>query len=361
MTGLFGGAKTKQTTTTTVPPPSAQELKLLTQQLELATKQLAAISQAGTFTNQLFSSFYPQLHNQVLPFLPAHNAVTGSEMGFLGDQVAAQGDLLQGELAAIKQGAGPTADQLTLIQDAANAAIESGLSDIRSFRDESLRSLAQETAPARGLRPQDTPILDVGGRVINESQRLASDLVSGVRGQEAQMKLDYPIRAGEFIANRTQAQQQLAAGGAQFNEQLRQEAFNNRLRLTALTGEQSLGLAGIGPSPNLLPSMMQVRLGAATTNTTQKGGSTDWGGLLGGVGGVMSGLGSLGFSFSDRRLKEDVRPVGDIGGVTLYKYRFKGLPDEYVGVMADETPPAYVATHPSGYKMVNYPRLFADA
>lgn len=297
-------SSSKSTTSVSVPPPSAAEQKLTQAQLTLADQQLANLDQLGDFTSQVFQSFLPTLANEINKFLPEQQRITAETLGFAGDQIGAQGELLNRELEAIRQGVTLTPDQDKLITDSANAAIESGLSDINRYRDESLRSLAQETSIARGLRPEDTPILDVGGRIVNESSRQASQLISGIRSQEAQQRLQYPIDAGNYIAGRTQAQQTLGANTMSFIEQLRQQAFNNRLNLTAATGNLGVNTAGIGPSPNLVPAMIQARTAAATTTTKQSGGG-GLGGFLsglgtaaGGVGGLLTGMDAVGLGFA---------------------------------------------------------------
>jgi hypothetical protein len=73
--------------------------------------------------------------------------------------------------------------------------------------------------------------------------------------------------------------------------------------------------------------------------------------------GLLSQLGM----FSDRRLKENIKPVGKLdNGLTVYSYNYKFDPTPTIGVMADEVEmvnPAAVFEHASGYKMVNYGAL----
>lgn len=80
---------------------------------------------------------------------------------------------------------------------------------------------------------------------------------------------------------------------------------------------------------------------------------------------LMQGLGaastaaSLFSIFSDRRLKRDIRHIGEHNGIPWYAYRyFWDAPGTVrYGVMADEAPPHAVSMHPSGYLMVNYGAL----
>ena len=71
------------------------------------------------------------------------------------------------------------------------------------------------------------------------------------------------------------------------------------------------------------------------------------------IGGSIASLASL---FSDARLKENIVPVGMENGHNLYEFNYIGLPQRFVGVMAQEvleTNPEAVIETPLGYK-VNY-------
>lgn len=76
----------------------------------------------------------------------------------------------------------------------------------------------------------------------------------------------------------------------------------------------------------------------------------------------LIGAGAL--AFSDRRLKTDIKAVGQTpsGDLSIYRYRYKGSTEPQLGVMADEVrrvyPEAVVPTS-SGYDMVDYGRVFA--
>lgn len=298
MSSLFGGSK-KTTSTTKLPAPTAEERALLAQQLTLAAEQLKNLNNVGDFTADVFARVLPELTAQINRFLPQQQQISGETLDFAGQQIDAQSKLLGSELDAILQGVRLTPEQDALISKNANASIEAGLSDIGRFRDESLRTLAQETAIGRGLRPEDTPILDVGGRIANESSRQASQLISTIRANEAAQKLQYPLTAGQFQAERTQAQQTLGQSTMQMIENLRQQAFANRMALITGTGALGTNVATIGPNASTLQGLQQLRLGSATTTTKTKGGGfTDFlsaaGSLASGIGAVMTGGASLG-------------------------------------------------------------------
>lgn len=80
--------------------------------------------------------------------------------------------------------------------------------------------------------------------------------------------------------------------------------------------------------------------------------------------GAGLGLSALGM-FSDRRLKEDIAPVGTLNdGQTVYSYRYKGEPRTQIGLLAQEVErvhPDAVARHPSGLRMVDYRRATRSA
>lgn len=79
--------------------------------------------------------------------------------------------------------------------------------------------------------------------------------------------------------------------------------------------------------------------------------------MMGGLFGLAAAPFQM-FSFSDRRLKTDIKKIGKLdNGLKLYSYRYKGDDTPQVGVMAQEVEkvkPSAVATHESGYKMVDY-------
>lgn len=87
----------------------------------------------------------------------------------------------------------------------------------------------------------------------------------------------------------------------------------------------------------------------------------DFFGTLLGVG-TQLGAAAIG-KYSDRRLKQDIEPVGrdERTGLTLYRFAYKSHPDQhYIGVMADEVElvmPGAVVTMPNGFKAVHYEML----
>lgn len=81
--------------------------------------------------------------------------------------------------------------------------------------------------------------------------------------------------------------------------------------------------------------------------------------VMGGLFGLAGTGATAAMKFSDRRLKTDIVPVGELpSGLALYDYTIFGRRER--GVMADEVEqrlPEAVSLHPSGFKMVDYGRL----
>lgn len=94
---------------------------------------------------------------------------------------------------------------------------------------------------------------------------------------------------------------------------------------------------------------------------TMPGGSGGGGGKGGGAGSGGGGGSSNGGGWSDRRLKTDIRAIGQSpGGLTIYRFRYVWGGPVYVGVMAQdllETHPDAVIRTDSGYFMVDYDRI----
>lgn len=76
-----------------------------------------------------------------------------------------------------------------------------------------------------------------------------------------------------------------------------------------------------------------------------------------GLGGALSILGSGLSLFSDRRLKKNIRKIGETrGGSNIYSYNYKWSDLPQVGVMADEVPDAIAGTV-GGYSTIDYARV----
>lgn len=108
---------------------------------------------------------------------------------------------------------------------------------------------------------------------------------------------------------------------------------------------QAAGTVGAANARNQFSQMlMGAGLGAA-------GGAA---GLFGG--GISAGGGALLGMLSDERAKEDIEEVGDIKGVKIYTYKYKGDDKTQMGVLAQEVEKQVpgAVTEKDGIKYVNY-------
>ena len=214
-------------------------------------------------------------------------------------------ELFQIELENIRRGDGASPQQLKLIQEAADAGIALGESDISRFQEEATGRLAEELAPSLGLRPTDTPIVDRAGRIGAEATRQQGQLVRGLRGAQAQATLNFPLASQALQSSQAQFQQNLGQATTQFQSQLQNAAFLNRLRLSQ--GQQQLGLGlATGFQPNIAGTLSALGGAAGGSSTTTQGAS------LGGIGSLLSGIGALGglFEISSCELKRDPEGIG---------------------------------------------------
>jgi hypothetical protein len=265
---------------TTVQPsaPTAEEAALQQKQLELATFQLEELRRQSTLQQEFAADIGPLLEQQTA------DAQLARERGEALFPI--QEELLQLALDDIRRGGAATPEQIELIQQAGDAALERGGVDIERFRTEGLTALREELAPSLGLRPGDTPILDRGARVAAEATRQGGQLAAGVRGAEATARLNFPLAQSQLLQSSALGQQSLAQATSQFQDQLRQAAFTNRLNLQSNVGGLGLGLATGVSVP--FPGFQRGQ-----TTTTSGLGQT-----LSSVGTLASGAGALGGLFA---------------------------------------------------------------
>ena len=112
--------------------------------------------------------------------------------------------------------------------------------------------------------------------------------------------------------------------------------------------------AGLVTAPTIEPEVIVV-------NSSSSGGGVMVPLLLLVLAGAVLGSPGGGGAASDRRLKEDIRRVGTTRfGLPLYRFRYKGMPQVYEGVMAQDVEPlapGAVQNLGFGIKGVNYAAL----
>lgn len=179
----------------------------------------------------------------------------------------------------------------------------------------------------------------------------AANAIAGAGGAEAGYN-NYLQRAGYAPAMRQLSQRITGQGAAsgllnsgstaralqREGTELNQSFYNNYL------GQLS-NLAGLG-----------LQAGGLVANTGQR--STSQGGGPSTAGTIASTLGGIASIFSDERLKEDIKKVGETeAGLPIYTFRYKGEDKVQMGVMAQDVEKKQkkaMGPRIAGYRTVNY-------
>jgi hypothetical protein len=315
----MGGGKTTTTTTVT---QTAEEKEYTRQQIELAKQQLQLLEEQHGWQSEIYAMTKPLLEKYALlieqDFADANDPATIAlrdkqrQLDALNidaaiNNVPIQQELLQRQLDEIRRGGAATDEQKALIAEVTNRAIESGDTDIARFMASGIDQIRNEMAPARGMRPDDAPMIDAAQRVLEEATRQKGQLTSNLRGAQAQAELNFPLNAGQITNQWNQWQQGFGAQQSEFLSQLGQTAKANRTQLmgqlfTAPMTASEMGMNLIGAArPN------PVDFPRNTTQTTKQSSN-----ILGGIGGLLSGIGSLGGSggiFSSKKAKTNIKPL----------------------------------------------------
>ena len=313
-----------------------------------ATRAVAAANSATTPmvtpTGYSSSSLLDGLENYVNPEL--NNVVRTSLQGYDKDAAAKQAAYAaQGAKNNAFGGSRYALGEAQLGSDLATgrAATEAGLrSDAydKAFNYSNLDAARRQEAKAFGAQSGLT-----AGLANQASQNSAIDrylssagLLSGIgTAQDASNRDNINTLAGLGNTQRSIEQSQATAPISLAQVQ---QALLSGLPLSLFTG-QSTNSNGTSS-------------GTSTQTTTSSPS------LLGGIGQGAQAAASLAALFSDRRLKRDIRALGQRGDHKWYSYEYVWGGGRTQGVMADEVlaiDPGAVIVHPSGYLMVDYGRI----
>ena len=251
ISSIFGGGGGSKTQTirnvTEIPPQTAAEKALTGIQVEAAGEQL----EFGRELKEQFPELFAQLESDLTKLTEASERVS-EELGAGAPNLAEATDAV---FAQLQSGGQVTAEDIQNVGRAVSAAFDVGARDISAAAERQLKDVRDILAPSRGLRPGDAPIQDVGGRIGEEATRQTGQLARGLGAAGAQELIDLPLRRATTLSNIALGQQQLGLQVTGFQQDLRNAALENRLRLAALQSETSLSLAGLQP------------VGAATLST----------------------------------------------------------------------------------------------
>jgi len=313
----MGGSKTTTSTTVTRTP---EEIEYTKQQIELAKQQLALVQEEHGWQSEIYALTKPLLEKYALMVdqdfaemqSPEYQAMKAKQQQLDTANIDAQlrnlpmqEELLQRQLDEIRRGGAATDEQKRLIADVADRALASGETDISRFLGTGIDQIRNQMAPARGMRPDDGPMQEAAQRVLEEAVRQQGQLTQQVRGAQSQAELNFPLAAGQVTNQANQWQQGFNQDMNQFLSGLKTQAAQNRTALMGqlfsapmTAGDRGMNLiSATRPNPVNFPQ---------NTTTTQK---TSGGSILGGIGGLLSGIGSVGSMFSSREFKKNIKPM----------------------------------------------------
>lgn len=324
----------------------------VTQKVQLSPQQQELLNVQTQLAQLQLQYLQPYLQQQQIQLEAFQQAVPGGDLSqfyqqqfeFSQHSQQQQQELMDLQLENIKRGYAATPQQKELINKAIDAQLKSGEIDLNRFQEKSLDLLRTELAPSRGLRPTDTPIVNLGQNVAEEALRSYGQLETGLRGAGAQAELNFPLAVGQLQGSQAGFQQQLANQAVAFQQQLQQQAFANRLQLTG-SAQATLGLQT--PGGGAYGSNTQGTLYAPYQNLA------DIGKFIGGIGSAIAG--------SSRRFKENPQPVdGDevlekleALDVELWNYKGDAPTQLHVGPYAEDVQRLFVGIASDGLT-VNY-------
>lgn len=206
---------------------------------------------------------------------------------------------------------------------------------------------------------------NMAGQAFNNQagqQNFQNDLSLAQAGdQQAQQKLAMQMQTGRY--NQNIRQNQIAEA-----QQKRNQPLNELNAL--LSGQQiqspsmpSFTNSGVAPGTNYSGAANQTYQAQMDAFNAKNQGLS---GLMSGVSGLAGAAGGLGWMpFSDKRLKDDIKPLFSLGGdhdFKLYSFNFKPTGERKVGVLAQEVqkkrPDAVMRDPESGFLKVDYNKVF---
>lgn len=229
-----------------------------------------------------------QLFNQLFPAQEAAQNAVSRERNVqgLGDQDA---EILAQLMEQLQAGPNATPEQIARIRAATDLGIESGLSDLGHFRDQTFESIRENSA-SRGLRPSDTPILNQFGRSGEEFGRQAQQFTQALRAQQILQELEIPFRDADLGLRSAGTASDLLNRRRTFESNVAQQAEAARLNLGSGLRNNAAQLTGGGGNP---PSISAPQQGFAPVSSGGSGlGLGDFAGALSQL--IQSGVFSRG-------------------------------------------------------------------
>ena len=317
-----------------------------------------------------------QIRNNLLPQYTQQNTVTNANAGlgsfqdFQGamglQNVGTDAETLRRQWANYQSnpdqyshlniGTPATSTTSTTDYDGLNAAIQAQIEAQGGSRPDYFGSLLQNFDADKFEQDPGYQFQQAEGQKAIERQLAAQGKTYSPEAAKALMEYNQGVAAQSY-------------GDAYNRYNADQSNIYNRLAGIAGIGQNQTGqMAGLGQQygtsvSNNLTNLATAQSQAAQAEAQSRG--SMFGTLLGLGGSILAapttGGGSLaGQLFSDRRLKEAIKEVGEVNGVKTYEFSYKGDPDKrYRGVMAQDI----VDTHPdaiaweNGFMKVDYSKI----
>jgi hypothetical protein len=314
---MGGGSKTTTTTTVTRTP---EEIEYTKQQIKLAQQQMQLIEEQHGIQTEIYAITKPLLEkwsmlidqdlaDQNSPEAQAlktkQNQLTQMQLDSQIHNQPLQDEILQRQIEEIRRGGAATDAQKALIKDVADRSLAAGQTDIDRFMSKGVDQIRSQMAPARGMRPDDAPMIDAAQRVLEEATRQQGQLTQQVRGAQSQAELNFPLNAAQMTNQAGQWQQGFNAQMNEFLSGLGNQAHANRAQLMGqlFSAPMSSVESGLNLANASRPNPVNFTQNTTTTQK-QSGGS-----VFGGIGGLLSGIGSVGSLFSSKKAKTNIKPL----------------------------------------------------
>lgn len=224
-----------------------------------------------------------------------------------------------------------------------------------------------------------------------QSQQFDQNAQSGAFYNAAQAQQNAQNQGAAAFGNQAQQQQNAqnaasaafnnTAQGQIFGQGMQNAAFNNQARQQQIQEAAYLRNLPLNDIAALMGTGGGVQNPAFADYAQTNVANTDYSGLVQnnfnnqmqlynqqmqarnqGLGSIFGLAGSAAMAFSDRRLKNIIKAIGELpNGIKTYLYTYVGSSVRQVGVMADEVfkvLPEAVTVHPSGYMMVDYGKVY---
>ena len=218
------------------------------------------------------------------------------------------------------------------------------------------------SALGSALMERQQPLLDrrraqIENQLANQGITRGSEAWGNAQDDLSRSENDAYMSA--VLAGNQEQQRALQARQQQISELLQQRSIPIN-EITALVGGNQVTLPAQAGAPLAQTQIAPTDVATARAMEYQGDLNKMQGqqGLLGGMFGLGGSLGSAAIMSSDRRLKRNIKRIGEMNGLPLYSFRYV-WGGRHVGFMADEVAelrPDAVLDLPGGFKAVDYER-----